>query len=163
MLSQKDLVARLQQYDFSKFGSDVERQPILRPPGFGVALATLKTKIEGLVDSEYNRRTLDSVHGTYGFLVICYASIDFEEIEGNRDEIAVEHLFQTRTRLQNLGRCLGPLLTRYATSELPVEEKVTKETESYVEATRILQTIINSGTNSFYRERVRFLESELSS
>lgn len=164
MLSDQDLVARLRQYDFSRFVPASPRgdpSGVFRPHGFGNTIAQIKNGVELMPDRKYDQNIADIIYRAYGFCRVSYDAINFTELRDHRSEPAVDLLFCTDALLRELGSALHEFLTAASTGALGDRYRVTKETPSYAVVMRTLEAIRELDKNNFYKKRVAELEEKL--
>lgn len=170
MLSQKDLVARLKQYEFSKLPDDVKDTEACgrecRAHGIGNMLRTnLEQTAMAIIEiGSYRLELVDVMYAGYGFIRTCYDTIDFKELEDHKDEPAVNILFKMNELLPRLGRAIDTFATSCARTQY-TKERITERTEGYQELIGILREIRNldeeKGLPGAYKKRVEKLEAEL--
>jgi len=156
MLNKKDLVARLKEYDFSKYPNYPDTT-YERAHGLKNMFTVISTYSTFMTLNGYDEENISKINEAYGFIAGCYASIDFEELKENKDEPAVEFLFKN----QNLIRNLGTYVTRFTTDCVisnKHKNKITPETPGYVDLQKTIEEITKLDHGGFYIKRIKELE-----
>ena len=163
-MNKQELITVLIRYDFDKVEQDPKtKQGVnVRPMGFGNSIANLEVTVKLITELKecgYDKKQekemipelIDQMYRCYDFVNTCYTSINFKELEGNKDEPAVVMLYQVKEKLDELGKGIYEF-TYQVTRMLNAEGEITKQIRGYTAIIKTLEEIRTLDKNSFYRK-----------
>ncbi len=162
-LSLEERIRLMAKYDFSKIGQypsskagGWDSRGKIYPHGYAHAVLALRNFPSNFCHEVGNPlKSLDVLYSAYGFLMVCYASIDFKEIEGNPDFDIVR---KVNSLLPRLGYAIHELAKASANSGYEFNEEVKSSAEKFKDAAKKIKDL---GLEVNYRAKIRELKEQL--